>query len=146
MIINRTDIKRFRIASIVICLVSVIVIIFGFKEIGFPLLALGLFFLFTPYKVGDNTGKSSSPESFSFKKEIYINQLVKAFRKTYNCGDMAAIECLRKNYSSTLLKQIIKNLAESEQAGILDDILHTNSPFEESQEEVVEMDIKFGGE
>jgi|GEM_PF-5095392 len=53
MYVTRKDIRLFRIVNILACMVSVGVLIFFSKEIGGPLLALSLFFLFTPFKEGD---------------------------------------------------------------------------------------------
>lgn len=47
------------------------------------------------------------------KKEYYINRLVKSFKLYYHCGDMAAIECLRKNYSVQELKWIFQDLKKA---------------------------------
>ena len=54
MRINKKDIKLFRLVSSVFCFISIIVIIFLSKAIGFPLLALSLMSLFAPFKDGDD--------------------------------------------------------------------------------------------
>jgi len=54
MKVTRKDIKFFRTVSTIFALISILLIIFISKKIGFPLLALSLFFLFTPYKSGDD--------------------------------------------------------------------------------------------
>ena len=54
MRINKKDIRLFRLVSAVFCLIAVMVILFVSKPIGFPMLAIGLMFLFTPYKPGDD--------------------------------------------------------------------------------------------
>ena len=53
MRLTKKNIKLFRIGCTVLVFISILVIIFVDKKIGAPLLALSLFFLFTPYKVGD---------------------------------------------------------------------------------------------
>jgi hypothetical protein len=80
---------------------------------------------------------------FSFiKKEKYINQLVVAYKMVYGCGDMAAIECMRRNYTEKELKEILQTLKESENQGSLQQILFLAPPFIEQREEVMEMDRK----
>jgi hypothetical protein len=54
MKINKQDIILFRIVCSVICLISIFIIIFFSKAFGFPLLALSLYFMVTPYKDGDD--------------------------------------------------------------------------------------------
>ncbi len=53
MIVTKKDIRLFRTVSSIFCLISILVILFLSKSFGAILLALSLFFLFTPYKEGD---------------------------------------------------------------------------------------------
>ena len=50
---TKKDIKRFRIINLILVLISILIIIFWSKAVGFPLLALAFFFLFTPYSKED---------------------------------------------------------------------------------------------
>ncbi len=54
MNLTRKDIKLFRTVSVIFAIISILIIIFVSKKIGAALLALSLFFLFTPYKAGDD--------------------------------------------------------------------------------------------
>lgn len=54
MKLSKKDIKLFRKVNIIFALISVLIIIFISRAIGVGLLALSLFFLFTPYEEGDN--------------------------------------------------------------------------------------------
>lgn len=145
MQITRKDLRRYRGISVVICLVGVILVFSGIKSVGFPVIAIGLFFLFAPHKVSDGSTASSNRNKFSMEKELYINQLVAAFRITHNCGDMAAIECLRRNYSLDELKDITNDLKEAEAHGDLDRILRYDSPFRDDPEEIKHYDNLHGG-
>ena len=42
-----------------------------------------------------------------FLKEIYINQLAKAFSRLHDCDDMISIKVLRQNYTTDELKVIL---------------------------------------
>lgn len=53
MKLSKKDIWLFRKVNIIFALLSILIIIFINKTIGAGLLALSLFFLFTPYKEGD---------------------------------------------------------------------------------------------
>lgn len=79
------------------------------------------------------------------KKEKYVNYLVLAFKMVYGCGDMAAIECLRKNYTKNELKEIFQTLKHSEKQGSLQTILNLAPPFVEERDEVKEIDGKYNG-
>ncbi|NOQ68217.1 hypothetical protein GQ568_02135 [Patescibacteria group bacterium] len=54
MKLSKKDITLFRKVNIIFALISILIIIFASKTIGAGLLALSLFFLFTPYEEGDN--------------------------------------------------------------------------------------------
>jgi len=54
MKINKQDIILFKIVSIVFFLLSIVIIIFFSKAIGFPLMALSLYSLFAPFKDRDD--------------------------------------------------------------------------------------------
>ena len=54
MKLSKKDIKLFRKVNIIFALISILIIIFVSKAIGAGLLALSLFFLFTPYEEGDD--------------------------------------------------------------------------------------------
>jgi len=56
MVLTKKDIRLFRIVCCIFCLISLFIALFLSKEIGAPLLALSLFFLFTPYNNGDKIG------------------------------------------------------------------------------------------
>ena len=56
MMLAKKDIKLFRIVCCIFCLISLFIALFLSKKIGAPLLALSLFFLFTPYSKGDKIG------------------------------------------------------------------------------------------
>lgn len=77
------------------------------------------------------------------KKGKYVNHLVLAFKMVYSCGDMAAIECLRKNYTEQELKVIFQTLKQSEKQGSLQTILNLASPFVEERDEVMRIDGKY---
>ncbi len=54
MKLSKKDIMLFRKLNIIFALISILITIFVNKMIGAGLLALSLFFLFTPYKKGDD--------------------------------------------------------------------------------------------
>ena len=54
MKLSKKDITLFRKVNIVFAFISILIIIFVNKPIGFGLLALSLFFLFTSYEEGDD--------------------------------------------------------------------------------------------
>jgi hypothetical protein len=54
MKLTKKDIRLFRKLNIIFALLSILIILFLNKAVGASLLALSLFFLFTPYKDGDN--------------------------------------------------------------------------------------------
>ena len=81
-----------------------------------------------------------------FKKEKYINYLASTYKLYYNCGDMAAIECMRNNYSADELKEIMKNIEEyvgGKSISLLQ--LKSLAPFKEDLSEVSTIDLKHGG-
>ncbi len=80
-----------------------------------------------------------------FKKEYYINRLVTAFKIVYDCGDMAAIYCLREHYSVKELKELFALLKKSEEAGTLQSALRIARPFKEKQDDVDVINWKYGG-
>ena len=49
-----------------------------------------------------------------FKKEIYVNKLVRSYRDVHLCNDMQAINNLRERYSVGQLKNIIEILKNEE--------------------------------
>jgi uncharacterized membrane protein len=53
MKLSKKDIKLFRLTCMLLVFLSILIIFFVNKIIGGGLLALSLFFLFTPYKAGD---------------------------------------------------------------------------------------------
>lgn len=53
MKLTRQDIRLFRTVSLGLCVISGVVIFLG-KGIGYTMLALSLFFLFAPFKEGDD--------------------------------------------------------------------------------------------
>lgn len=80
------------------------------------------------------------------RKEMYINMLVKAYRLYYNCGDMAAIMCLRKNYTAKELKVIFNNIKKFVGGKTVSlSQIEELAPFKEKMSEVIEVDIKHGG-
>ena len=82
----------------------------------------------------------------NLKKEFYINQLVSSYRLFYGCGDMAAIECMRRNYSANELKGILDNLKKAAGGKIITGVeLEAISPFKEKPSEVSKMDSIHGG-
>ena len=85
----------------------------------------------------------------NIKKEMYINRLVRVFQMAYGCGDMAAIFCLRSDYTKDELKRIFDRLSEVEKSndplsGDLKLELFYNPPFKEKFEDVVLLDEKLG--
>lgn len=54
MRITKRDIIIYRMISTGIILISILVILFLSKAVGYPMLALGLFFLFAPFKPGSD--------------------------------------------------------------------------------------------
>ena len=54
MIINKKDLRLYRIVSFTICIIAIVLIFTISKTIGYILLALGLYFLFAPHKEGDS--------------------------------------------------------------------------------------------
>ncbi|NQU05246.1 MAG: hypothetical protein HQ568_04070 [Calditrichaeota bacterium] len=79
----------------------------------------------------------------TLQKEKYINRLVRSFRIVYKCGDMAAIGCLRENYSKDELKKILDDLLDIEDEK-LELVLFYNPPFKEKWEEVFIYDKALG--
>jgi hypothetical protein len=84
---------------------------------------------------------------FNFaKKELYINMLVSTYKLYYNCGDMAAIMCMRKNYTAKELKGIYKNIKKTvggKSVSLLQ--IEILAPFKEAISEVLKVDNKYGG-
>ncbi len=78
-------------------------------------------------------------------KERYINHLVLSYKIVYGCGDMAAIECLRKYYTKIELGEIYEALKQSEKSGSLQSVLFLAHPFKENRETVMEIDNKYNG-
>ena len=136
MEITRTDIRRYRVISIIIVVVGIFLVMGGLKGIGYPVIALGLYFLFAPFKVTQNKNKAKTKQSTNMKKEMYINRLTNVFREVYLCGDMAAIECLRRNYTTKELKKILQDFIKYEEQGILDNILIDKPPFKDDPGQV----------
>jgi len=82
----------------------------------------------------------------NLKKETYINQLASSFKLLYDCGDMAAIECMRKNYSANELKIILNELKEIAGGKVITRFeLEQSSPFKENYDEVAEIDRRHSG-
>ena len=54
-----------------------------------------------------------------FKKEIYINRLVRNYKLVYNCDDISAIKNMRTNYNSNELKEIIDEIKENSNQSLL---------------------------
>jgi hypothetical protein len=48
-----------------------------------------------------------------FKKEIYINKLVRTYKEVYECDDTTSINTLRKNYTKDELKLILTKYKEN---------------------------------
>lgn len=81
-----------------------------------------------------------------FKKEKYINYLASTYKLYYGCGDMAAIECMRNNYSADELKEIIERIEKY--VGGKSVHLHqiqSLAPFKEDPSEVSRINMKHGG-
>jgi len=78
------------------------------------------------------------------KKEKYVNKLLTAYKMTYKCGDYAAIECLRKNYSTKELKEIYDFLRDAEKSGLLFTMILAPQ-FKENFRDVAEIDKKYNG-
>jgi len=144
MEISQSDLLKYRLTSLLIIIVGIILVLFDIKVIGFPIIALGLFFLFAPHKA-TNKKSNNGKQPTSMKKELYINQLVSVYRLVYNCGDMAAIECMRRFYTEYELKDILAVLKSAEDQGKLDYILANNSPFKETADIVMEYDLIHNG-
>lgn len=82
----------------------------------------------------------------SLKKEMYINKLVSTYKLYYNCGDMAAIECLRKKYSANELKNIMSNIQKFVGGKVVAQFeIKKIAPFKEDHDEVSIIDMKHGG-
>jgi len=82
----------------------------------------------------------------NLKKELYINQLVSSYRLFYGCGDMAALECMRNNYSAKELKGILDQLKKAVGGKVITGFeLEAISPFKEKPTEVAKIDTKHGG-
>ena len=78
------------------------------------------------------------------KKEMYLNKLLTAYKMTYNCGDFAAVEFLRKNYSTKELKEIYAFLKDAEKSGLLLTMILAPQ-FKENYRDVAEIDKKYKG-
>jgi hypothetical protein len=79
-----------------------------------------------------------------FKREMYINKLIAAYKKTYGCGDFAAMDCLTKNYSTKELKEIYDFFRDAKKTGLLDTMILAPQ-FKEDLRIVIEIDKKFKG-
>ena len=53
-----------------------------------------------------------------FKKELYINRLVKTYNHHYGIGETKSINVLRKNYSKDELSKILKEYKNVEKQGM----------------------------
>lgn len=73
---------------------------------------------------------------------MYINKLITAYKKTYGCGDFAAMECLTKNYSTKELKEIYDFLRDAEKSGLLHTMILAPQ-FKENFTTVAEIDKKY---
>jgi|GEM_PF-1840356 len=73
------------------------------------------------------------------KKELYVNRLATVYKLSYDCCDMAAIECLRKNYSTKELREILELLKEAEKKVDINTALNLCRPFKEEYEEVLKI-------
>lgn len=51
-----------------------------------------------------------------FKKEKYINRLVKVYKIAYDCDDYGAIDALRRNYTQDQLKSVLDYLSHHEKS------------------------------
>lgn len=78
----------------------------------------------------------------NLKKQKYVNKLLTAYKMTYKCGDYAAIECLRKNYSTKELKEIYDFLRDAEKSGLLHTMILAPQ-FKENFTTVAEIDKKY---
>lgn len=81
----------------------------------------------------------------SLKKESYINRLVKSYRSVYGCGNFAAVECLRANYTLEELKDIYNAFLKEDKAGPLSMRLLPLQPFFEDPAVVKAIDARYGG-
>jgi hypothetical protein len=79
-----------------------------------------------------------------FKREMYINKLIAAYKKTYGCGDFAAMDCLTKNYSTKELKEIYDFFRDAKKTGLLDTMILAPQ-FKEDLRIVIEIDKKYKG-
>ena len=80
----------------------------------------------------------------NLKKQKYVNKLLTAYKMTYKCGDYAAIECLRKNYSTKELKEIYDFLRDAKKTGLLHTMILAPQ-FKEDLRDVIEIDKKYNG-
>ena len=78
------------------------------------------------------------------KREMYLNKLATSYKMTYKCGDFAAIECLRKNYSTKELKEIYDFLRDAKKSGLLHTMILAPQ-FKENFRDVAEIDKKYNG-
>ena len=79
----------------------------------------------------------------SIKKEVCINALAQHFKIMYRCGDYAAIECLRKNYTLQELQGILDLIETAIKIG--EPELIDSSPFKEDQGTVSLIDARYRG-
>jgi hypothetical protein len=133
MEVSKLEIMKYRFISLIIVIIGISLLIFDIDIIGYPIIALGLYFLFAPHKVTKSNGNHSSKQT-SVKKEFYINKLVNAYKIVYSCGDMEAIECLRRNYTEIELKDILNRIKKAKKYESLDSVLINNPPFKEDTE------------
>ena len=75
---------------------------------------------------------------------MYINKLITAYKKTYGCGDFAAMECLTKNYSTKELKEIYDFFRDAKKTGLLHTMILAPQ-FKEDLRAVTEIDKKYKG-
>ena len=82
----------------------------------------------------------------NLKKELYINQLVQSYRLFYGCRDIAAIECMRRNYSANELKGILDQLKKAAGGKIITALkLEAIAPFKEKPSELAKIDVAHDG-